>query len=190
MNLSVISSISRISKPVRSFIVLGIFLCAMIVFFYTTLLPQNETLNSLKRQYATDLDKLNLARIEHMALPRIEQETKQLELEYELLKKKLPEKSNIPEIIKHLTEELGKLDIKLTSLIPEIKEASKKERVRETTIDIVMKSSYLTLGNYLEAIENLPLLFRVRDVTIEKAEMGNLLTVRLVLATYNLARSP
>ena len=189
MNLSVISSI-RISKPVRSFIVLAIFLCVMVVFFYAVILPQNENLNSLKRQYATGLDKLNLAETQSLALPGIEQETKQLELEYELLRKKLPEKANIPEIIKQLTEELGKLDIKLTSLIPEIKEASKKEKVRETTIDITIKSSYVTLGNYLGAIENLPLLFKVRDIAIEKAEMGNLLTVRLVLATYNLTHFP
>lgn len=189
MNLSVISSI-RISKPVRSFIVLGIFLCVMVVFFYTVILPQNETLNTLKRQYATDLEKLNLAKTEYLALPRIQEEIEQLKLEYELLGEKLPEKANIPEIIKQLIEELGKLDIKLTSLIPEIKEASKKEKVRETTIDIIIKASYVTLGNYLEAIENLPLLFKVRDVAIEKAEKGNLLTVRLVLATYNLTHFP
>ncbi len=189
MNLSVISSI-RISKPARSFIVLGIFLCVMVVFFYTTVLPQNETLNSVKRQYATDLNKLNLAKTQFLTLPEIEEDIRRLELEYELLKKKLPDNENIPDIIKQLTEELGKLDIKLTSLIPEIKEASKKEKVRETTIDIIIKSNYLTLGNYLEAIENLPLLFKVRDVAIEKAEKGNLLTVRLVLATYNLTHSP
>ncbi len=189
MNLSVISSI-KISKPVRSFIVLVIFLCAMIVFSYTTLLPQNETLNSLRTQYDADLIKLEIARIEYMTLPEIEEERKRLELKYQQLRKNLPDKGNIPDIIKHLTEELGKLDIKLTSLIPEIKEASRKERVRETTIDIIMKSSYVTLGNYLGAIENLPLLFKVRDVVIEKAEKGNLLTVSLVLVTYDLTHFP
>ncbi len=172
MNLSVISSI-RISKPVRSFIVLGIFLCAIIVFFYTRFLPENETLNSLKRQYATDLDKLRLAQIEILGLPEIEEETKQLELEYELLKKQLPEKENMPEVIKHLTEELSKLDIKWDSLIPKIEEESKKERVRETTIDIVMKPSYLTLGNYLDAIDNVPLLFEVRYVSLNKEQTTN-----------------
>ena len=185
MNSNVTSSI-RISGPVKSFIILGIFFCCLLLFFILALLPKNKTLNSLKIQFEAGQEKLDSAKNQFADLPAIEKKLLKLKSEYSAMEKKLPDDENIPEIIKQLSGELGKLDIKLISLVPEIKKASGDGEVNETTIEILMQSTYRTLGDYLEAIENLPLLSKVQDVAMEAEGIGNLLTIRLVLATYNL----
>ena len=185
MNSDVTSSI-RISGPLKSFIVIGIFFCCLLLFFILVLLPKNKTLNSLKIQFEACQEKLDSAKTQFADLPAIGKKLLKLKSEYSLLEKKLPDDENIPEIIKQLSEELGKLDIKLISLVPEIKKASGDDEVNETTIEILMQSSYKTLGSYFEAIGNLPLLFKVQDVAMEAKGAGNLLSIRLVLATYNL----
>ena len=109
----------------------------------------------------------------------------ELESRYSSLKERLPDSENIPEIIKQLSGEIGKLDIKLISLIPETVKARENEQANETTIDLTLQLSYRTLVEYLEAVKNLPLLFRIKDISIEEG-IEDRLTVRLVLATYNL----
>ncbi len=185
MNSNVISSI-RIRKPVRSFITLGIFFCSLLLFFFLVLLPQEQTLDSLKTQLEADREKLESARSKSLNISAVEEKMLKLKSKHSFLEGKVPDDKNIPEIINQLSGEIGKLDIKLISLVPEIKKASESDKVSETTIEILMQSSYRTLGDYFEAIGNLPLLFKVRDVTMEAEGAGNLLSIRLVLATYNL----
>ena len=182
-----VSSSIRITGPVRSFIILGVLFCCLVVFLAFVLLPQNRTLNNLRVQLKDTQEKLDDIKGQFLNIPAIQKRIRELKSEYSLLKKKVPDNENIPEIVKQLSEEIGKLDMKLISFIPEMQETSDEEDLNETTIEILMQTNYRTLGQYFEAVESLPLVFKIKDVAMEKEDEGNLLSVRLVLATYNLS---
>lgn len=184
MSSNVVSSI-KVSGAVRSFVALGIFLGCLVLFFFFVLLPEDRYLHNLKVQFEAEQNRLDSARTKFSDIPELKKRILELESRYSSLKERLPDSENIPEIIKQLSGEIGKFDIKLISLIPKTVKAAENEQANETTIDLTLQLSYRTLADYLEAIENLPLLFRIKDISIEEG-IEDRLTVRLILATYNL----
>ncbi len=185
MNSSALLSISRLGRPVKSLIILGMVLIGLLLFFLLITLPQTRLLNGLKMQFKAEQKRLETERLQLLSIPEMKSEMSQLKSRYALLQKRLPDGEVTLEIIKQLTEELGRFNIKLISLVPGAGECP-EEGINETTIEILMQSNYEAVGRYLEAVRNLPFLFRIKDIAIEREEARGRLNVRLVLATYSL----
>jgi len=178
----------RIGSQEKSFIVLGVVLIALILFFFFGFLPRDKELNGLRKNLKSVQNKLGKARKAVTTLPAIYQETEEAKSSFSSLNKKLPDTVNIPEIVDQLSRELNKLDVKLISLTPDIKEKTDGGKIGRIDIEIVACFTYLALTNYLESVSKLPLLFKVQDLKIEKDEkIAPYLMVRLIMSSYFLS---
>jgi len=84
--------------------------------------------------------------------------------------------------------EFNKLDVKLISLTPNIKEKTEEDEIGRMDIEIVACFTYLTLAKYLESVSKLPLLFKVQDLKIEKdKKIAPYLMVHLIMSSYFLS---
>lgn len=185
MNLGAGLFISKLGRSVRALIILGIFLTLLLLFFFFVTRTQTQLLNSLRMQFNAEQERLKAERLQLLNVPGMEREISLLKLKYERLQKRLPDNEATLEIIKQLNEQLAGFDIKLISLVPGIG-AAREEGLNETTVEMFMQSGYEMTGRYLEAVEGLPFLFRIKDIAIERSGTGGRLNVRLVLAAYSL----
>ena len=178
----------KIGSQEKSFIVLGVILIALILFFFFGFLPKNKKLNELRKDLESVQTKLEKARKEVTTLPAIYQEIEEAKSSFSSLNKKLPDTVNVPEIVDQLSRELNKLDVKLISLTPNIKEKTEEEETGRMDIEIVACFTYIALANYLESVSKLPLLFKVQDLKIEKDEkIAPYLMVHLIMSSYFLS---
>ncbi|MFH1904919.1 MAG: type 4a pilus biogenesis protein PilO [bacterium] len=163
-------------------------LIALILFFFFGFLPGNKKLNELRKDLESVQNKLEKARKEVTTLPIIYQKIEEAKSSFSSLNKKLPDTVNIPEIVDQLSRELNKLDIKLISLAPDVKEKVKEEEIGRLDIEIIAHFTYLALANYLGSVSKLPLLFKVQDLKIEKDEkIAPYLMVHLIMSSYFLS---
>jgi len=179
----------KLSSQEKIFVGIGVVAIGLIVFFFRLYLPTNNQLNRLQDELNSTQEKLEKVKREVSTLPEIKEKTTLAKERLSILEKKLPDEQNIPEIVNLLSKELSKLDLELISLIPTSRGKREGEEMERVEIEIIMESSYRTLGEYLKTIENLPRLFKVKDLSIAK-EGGNFpkLQVQLLLTTYSLAK--
>ena len=127
------------------------------------------------------------------SVPNPQKEIEILQTRLQRLKEKAIDKEQIPRIIQQLSQETAKLDIEVTSIKPreDIKDlfSNLPEGVSKVYIEVKIRCPYQILVKYLEALNSLPLLFTVEDLSIEKFKAGvtESLDVLLLLSAYVMA---
>ena len=173
-------------KEGKVFVILGIIVMGLMVFFFLVFLPKTQALNQLRGDLQSIHRKVEKAREEVATLPLIKERIIEAKDKFHYLERRLPEGIRTSEIVELLTGELKGRGIELISLLPSIKE-KREEKVGRIDIDITAYSSYFALTQSLGGVGRLPLLFNVENLTIERDEnIAPYLLVELVLTTYYL----
>lgn len=98
----------------------------------------------------------------------------EIKTEMEELKKKSVSEQELPKVIQQLTKKSSELKIEIISIRP-IKEIQFKERpvpsgVSKAYIEIVLKVPYKTLGEYIKTLDELPVIFTIESIDLERFE--------------------
>ena len=101
-------------------------------------------------------------------------------------------REEIPRIVQQLSQNIGALDIELVGITPrdDLKASGTlPEGVSKVFMEVKLRCPYQALGQYLEKLNDLAVLFTVEDLKITKdpKEPTSVLGVELILSTYVMA---
>jgi len=125
-------------------------------------------------------------------LPQMEKEIVRLRQKSEASKVRFPSKTELPELLEHLSEVAESSDVKIVEILPAnmIPAPMKMEKVvqgayEELPIAFTAKSGYHELGSFINRLENSERIFTVKDIEI-KADPSDPKRhhIRLVVATF------
>ncbi len=90
------------------------------------------------------------------------------------LHKRAVSKKELPRIIQQLIKKSSELNIEIVSIKPikNVKESGEKlpQGVSKAYIEMVIRCPYRTLGEYLKALNSLPIIFTIESIYIEKIQ--------------------
>ncbi|MFH1902892.1 MAG: type 4a pilus biogenesis protein PilO [Candidatus Omnitrophota bacterium] len=167
----------------------GMFFCTLVlIFFYAFFYrPQAKRMERFQGELKDVTGNLKEAEGKSALLPSARKRISQLEEEFVFLQKKVPEEEDLPSAVQSLVKEAKRLGIIIVALAPSEKKEGKSE-LTSFSLKVELESSYQTLARYLKAIEELPRLFTVEDLMVEKSEEGSNLRVQIMVNSYNLAK--
>ncbi|OQX80845.1 MAG: hypothetical protein B6D56_04000 [Candidatus Omnitrophica bacterium 4484_70.1] len=183
-----------------------IFQISLTICIYTSVLAGlmilgNRFITQPMERIKKDLQKTQeeLAKKEKMIrkVPHPRKKIEEIREKMEDLRKKSVSHRELPRIIQQLTKKSSELGIEIISIKP-IEEVSFEEKklptgVSKAYIEVVFKASYKETGAYLKALEELPIIFTIEKLSIEKPsseeilkEEENKLIVTLLISSYTI----
>ena len=99
--------------------------------------------------------------------------TKEIITRMDALKEKSVSSKELPKIIQQLTKKTSELKIDIISIKPidkpDFTEPGLPQGISKAYIEVVVRAPYKTIGNYLKALKELPILFTVEGVSLERS---------------------
>jgi Tfp pilus assembly protein PilO len=184
---------NKITYLIILFLSYALVLGGLYVFLGRRLLSySNELRNRLVEQSKEIEETKNLIK----AIPNPDKEIANVEEKIRELRDKAVTKEQVPRIIQQLTRRSSELNINIVSIKPLTapEESGDKliQAVNKVYIEVVMSCPYPTMGDYLKALTELPILFTVESIVIENKEdvptsaskKAPEVLVNLLLSTY------
>lgn len=104
--------------------------------------------------------------------PKPQEQIEEIKLKMEELKQKVVSNKELPRIIQQLTKKSSELNIDIISVKPikdaQVTEINLPEGISKAYIELVIKTNYRDLSNYIESLEDLPIVFTVETISIER----------------------
>lgn len=147
--------------------------------------PNNEKIETLKKQVQSSTDELNKVRKAARDLPRHERELQETREIFELTSILLPKSQEIPDLLRNISD-LGKQSgLDFLTFVPGIEIT--KDFYAEIPIDIKIRGPYHNLGLFLDKVSKLNRVVSVNNIKTEKVDQDGgetLLTSSCRLVTY------
>jgi Tfp pilus assembly protein PilO len=107
--------------------------------------------------------------------PDPKKKLKEIKKKMEEFEKKAASERELPRIIQQLTKKSSQLNIEIISIRPRKDLPFKEEKlptgVSKEYVEVVLRTPYKTLGEYLRALEELPIVFTIESLLIEGEEL-------------------
>lgn len=164
------------------------FVLFVLFYFKVLLLPLNKGISEKVRLIEEKTKKLQEAILLAESLPLLKQQTELLQLQIADLEKKLPNKPDIPELIRIINKESQYYNIKLTNITIKEIDTSPKEYI-EIPFSVNFTANYHTLAQFLTSIAQQKRIFAAKDLVISYMPTGskdNYLNVSGVIFSYAL----
>ena len=161
---------SKISYLVVLFISYSLIFAALYFILGRRLLEHSD---SLKDKLTLQAKEINETRELVKAIPNPEKEIATVEDRIRELRDKAVTKEQVPRIIQQLTRKSSDLNINIISIKPLAQTEDTSglvQAVNKVYIEVVMSCPYSAMGDYLKALTELPILFTVESVSIQKKE--------------------
>ncbi|MBU0759941.1 MAG: type 4a pilus biogenesis protein PilO [Candidatus Omnitrophica bacterium] len=171
----------------------GISIIAISMTYYLLYVPKARQIAGLQKETKSFHEDIEEMEKMICRVPNPKKEIEVLGERLQKLKEKATDKEQTPRIIQQLFQKTGELNIEVISINPreETGESSIDipEGVGKIYVEIKIRCSYKTLLAYIEALNHLPLLFTLEDLSIEKAgkEASENVEVLLLLSAYVMA---
>jgi len=174
------SRIIFLSRTVPMFFLL----LAILGVFFLLYIPSSRTLARLRKEYKNINAEAALAQENIRQIPNPEKDIQALKARLEEAEHKFIHRDQLPRVIEQLFQKTSELGIEVISINP--KEEPQINAQEKIFIEVKMRCNFFGLGNYLESLENLPILFTVENLTIRKDESSGVekLLVDMLLACY------
>jgi len=99
--------------------------------------------------------------------------TKEILTRMDALKEKSVSSKELPKIIQQLTKKTSELKIDIISIKPiekpEFTETGLPQGVSKAYIEVVVRAPYKTIGDYFKALKEMPILFTIEGITLERS---------------------
>jgi hypothetical protein len=159
-------------------------------FYYT---PQKATILRLREEVRAAEFKLNESLILAKGIETLQAEVSRLEKERQGLRGLTLKGEEFRAFLKHLARECDQLQMKIISLIPQEERISPQEEKKKPSafqhkkvnVQMVLHSTFPSLGTYIKRVEELPFLVTINTLQVEKEEkIFPLLKVTLGLSVH------
>ena len=136
--------------------------------------PLSKYSKSLKKEFDVKQKELKRDRELMRKVPNPQKEINKIREGMNELHKRAVSRKELPRIIQQLVKKSSELNIEIVSIKPieNVKETNTKlpQGVSKAYIKMIIKCPYQTLGDYLKALNSLPIIFTIEGIFIEKIE--------------------
>ncbi|MFC1679865.1 type 4a pilus biogenesis protein PilO [Elusimicrobiota bacterium] len=173
----------KLSKQQQQYLVLAVMVIggggfAYVKYFY---MPTSQKIQETRESIKTVEGKIQKAQRKAQMLDKIEKQLAELNEKAAAAEKRLPKKTNLPEVIELMTDLTRRYNTELKSF--STGKRSKKTHFVEVSYQIAVDASFHDLGRLLAAIAMQERIFNVRDVKYSKPKDGKM-PVKFLLVSY------
>lgn len=178
-----VERIERLTTVQRVVIYAVTFLLIIGLFAWLAYFPKTEKISELKTKYNDLEGKLATARIEAAQIEKFRAEKRAAEAKFEEVKRKLPEKEEIPSLLAGISRSGNDSGLEFLLFRPE-KEQS-RDFYAEIPVSINVSGSYHNVGTFYDKVATLPRIVNIGNVSMQpQGKAGNLLTTQCKATTY------
>lgn len=177
-----IEKIGKLSKLYRALLCLGIFALLIGPFVYFSFLPKISQIDALKKEHETLETRLTRAQAKAKQLKYYQDKLKNAEMEFKVVMKKLPEKSEIPSLLSSISQsgrDAG-LDFILFQPMPE----RNKDFYAEIPVSIIVTGNYHNVALFFDKVARLSRIVNIEDINMSAGKGGNTLETSCTAVTY------
>lgn len=175
-----ISKIGELTKVQRYLIYGGTLLILVGVYAYFIYLPMQTELSDLETNLAQLEDSLRQTKKKAAQLKRYQRKMEEAKVQFEIVKKTLPEKKDIPELLTAVSQS-GR-DAGLNFLLFQPRREQLKDFYAEIPVSIEVTGSYHNLALFFAKVANLSRIVNIRDIRINSS--GRSLSTKCTAVTY------
>lgn len=185
---SVFEKIERFSKLQRILIAGVTFVALIGAFVYFFYIPRHKEISQLKDKYEMLTQKLNKAKANAQKLNSYRARMKEAEAEFEIARKALPEKKEIPSLLANISRSGQDSGLKFLLFQPE--KENKKDFYAEIPISIKVIGNYHNVAVFFDRISSLSRIVNIKNISmVPKKENEKLLTACTAM-TYKFIEKP
>ena len=182
-----IEQIERLPKVQRLLICFGAIIIFLGAFIWFSAWPKYDKVNKLGNEIEKLDKKLASMKIEAAKLPQYRKKLEDSKAEFALVKKKLPEKKDIPDLLTSISQ--SGHDAGLDFLLFQPKKEVSKDFYAEIPVSIIVTGGYHNLGQFLSKVAGLPRVVNVRDINL-KPQGGSSVRTSCTAVTYRFVDKP
>lgn len=174
----------QLGKEQIQILVAAVICCAALGFVYwkyfwspisERIITANEKLESINKD-------IRKAEVQERRLPKLKAEVKQLEIQKEAAKRRLPKDKDISGFINILTDLGRKYNIEMHSISP--RGTKSQKYYAETSYGLSLTGSYHSIGRFITALGTLERIFSTKDLSISGAATDGRSRATLTLIAY------
>ena len=174
--------IGKLSKLYRILLCLGILAALIGPFFYFSFLPKLDTIDALKTENDSLETRLVRARAKAGQLKHFQAKLKEAEIEFKIVRKKLPEKKEIPSLLSSISRS-GR-DAGLEFILFQPQPERNKDFYAEIPVSIMVTGSYHNVALFFDKLARLSRIETIENIKMTTAKGGNNLTTSCTAITY------
>ena len=177
-----IDKIGKLSKLYRILLCLGIFVTLIGPFFYFSFLPKLDTIDELTKEHESLEMRLVRARAKAGQLKHFQAKFKEAEIEFKIVRKKLPEKKEIPSLLSSISSS-GR-DAGLEFILFQPQPERNKDFYAEIPVSIMVAGSYHNVALFFDKLARLSRIVNIENIKMTTGKGGNTLTTSCTAVTY------
>ena len=177
-----IDKIGKLGKIYRILLCLGILAALIGPFFYFSFLPKLNTIDELKKETESLETRLVRARAKAGQLKHYQAMLKEAEIEFKIVRKKLPEKKEIPSLLSSISRS-GR-DAGLEFILFQPQPERNKDFYAEIPVSIMVTGSYHNVAFFFDRLAGLSRIVNIENIKMTTAKGGSNLTTSCTAVTY------
>ena len=184
---SLIEKIEVIKMPIRIVILAGTLVLLIGLFIWLAYLPKTEQISASRTSIDNLNVQLNRARIQRKKLPKVREEKKQVDLQFEAALKLLPNAMEIPELLTKITELGVESNLDISTFRPQNNRT--KGFYAEIPISLQIKGNYHDVAIFFEKVGNMERIMNIQNVTMApEKERSTILDITCDAITYTFVK--
>lgn len=177
-----IAGIENLTKVQRLLICIGTIVLIVGLFTYFSFYPKIEKIQQLSKEYKTLSQELERMQKEASKLAFYRKKMKEKQTEFNLVKRALPEKKEIPTLLTSISQSGHDSGLEFLLFKPE-KEVV-KDFYAEIPVSIQVTGNYHNVGLFLSKVASLPRVVNVRNLKLKPLKGGPTLKTSCTAVTY------
>ncbi|MGD9232207.1 MAG: type 4a pilus biogenesis protein PilO [Desulfobacterales bacterium] len=166
-----IDKIGKLSKLYKILLCLGLFLLLVGPFVYFSFLPKITKINALKKEHTTLQTRLVTATAKANRLKYYQAKLKDAEIEFKIVTKKLPEKTEIPTLLSSVSQS-GR-DAGLEFLLFQPESEKNQDFYAEIPVSMKVAGNYHNVALFFDKVARLSRIVNIDDIKMDSTK-GNM----------------
>jgi len=178
----IIAKIGKLPKLYKILLCLGLFVLLIGPFLYFSFLPKISNINTLKKEYTQLETRLATAKEKANQLKYYQDKLKDAEMEFKLVMKKLPEKTEIPALLSSVSQS-GR-DAGLDFLLFQPESEQNKDFYAEIPVSIKVTGNYHNVALFFDKVARLSRIVNIDDIKMASTQGSTNLITSCKAITY------
>jgi type IV pilus assembly protein PilO len=182
-----IEKIESLSKLQRIFIIIAVFAILLGGFTFITYYPKYTKIQKLEKEYDKQKEQLKIAKKNAKELNSYRSKIKEVEKQFQIVSKALPEKEEIPSLLASISQ--SGMDSGLEFLLFQPQNEVQRDFFAEIPVSISVTGRYHELAKFFDKVGNLPRIVNIRNISINPEKDGQTLSTKCSAVTYKFIES-
>ena len=181
--------IGKLTRIQRLLICVGTFALIGGGYFYFIYLPKSEELNRVKQEYQAQSEKLKIFQSKARALPKWEKKMKEVEAEFNVATKALPDKREIPAMLTGVSKAGSNAGLEFLLFQPEAE--LNKEFYKEIPLSMKVEGSFHQIADFFFQLAHMNRIINITKMSMDQKKQGpDLIEMSCTAVTYMFVDAP